>query len=262
MRWRIGLLAILLGALVLGVGGAGAAATFTDPEGDALGGAADFTQVVVSNDSDGNITFSTTIPNRASFSADDFFVIVLNTDKNVSTGTSGVDFLIGVDSTGPLLFRGDGTTFVSTPMTTLRSADGGKTITVNRSELGNTTGFGFLVFSGLGSSNSAGDDVPNSGALEYDLVIIDTLSAKFSPKKPKAGKRFRVSSTQLGLEGGATVKPDKITCVARLGGKRLAGTGCSWKIPKSGKRKLLVIVITASYQGVSETFTPWRFRVG
>jgi hypothetical protein len=164
-----------------------------------------------------------------------------------------------------VLLRGDGTTFVAAPQSTLRSADNNKTITLNRSELGDTTGFIFVVLSVLNSNDSAGDDAPDAGAWSYELdltPVLDTLAARWSPAKPKAGKTFRLASTQLRLEDGTVVKADSITCVAKLNNKRLAGTRCVWRLPKSAKGKRLVVTITARYKGASATFTPWRFRVG
>ena len=98
----------------------------------------------------------------------------------------------------------------------------------------------------------------------YDLdlkPVLDTLAAKFAPAKPKHGKVFRLATTNLRLDDGTVVKADSITCVAKLNGKRLAGR-CSWRIPANAKGKRLVVTLTAHYQGVSATFSPWRFRVG
>ncbi len=261
MGRRIFLLAAFLAVLVFGVGGAGAAVTITDPQGDAVGGAADITQVVVSNDFDGNITFAVTIADRTTFTSDDLLFIFLNTDKNSSTGVSGLDYAIVVASDGAALVRASGTTFAPSPQTTLRLADNGKTITVNRSELGDTTGFSGGVLSALVSNDAAGDP---AGPLAYDLElkpVLDTLAARYAPAKPKAGKVFRLAATTLRLDDGTTVKADSVTCVAKLNGKRLAGS-CSWRIPKNAKGKRLVVTLTAHYKGVSTSFTPWRFKVG
>ena len=64
MGRRMILVVAILAAMVFGVSGASAATTFTDLSGDAVAGAADFTQLVVSNDLDGNITFAFTFANR------------------------------------------------------------------------------------------------------------------------------------------------------------------------------------------------------
>jgi hypothetical protein len=257
---RIFLLAAFLAVLAFGVGGAEAAVTITDPQGDAVAGAADLTQVVVSNDFDGNITFAVTIADRTTFTADDLLFIFLNTDKDSTTGVSGLDFAIIVASDGATLVRASGTTFAPSPQSTLRLADNGKAITVNRSELGDTTGFSGGVVTTLVSNDAAED---TAGPVAYDLElkpVLSTLAARFSPAKPKAGKVFRVNSTTLRLDDRSAVKADSITCVAKLNGKRLAGR-CAWRIPRNGKGKRLVVTLTARYKGASATFTPWRFRV-
>jgi hypothetical protein len=261
---RIILLSAMLGLLLFGVGGAGAAATLADPQGDAVGGAADITQVVVSNELDGKITFALTIPDRTTFTSDDFLIIILNTDKDTTTGVSGSDYAIVLDSTGGALLRASGTEFAPAPQTTLALADNGKTVTINRSDLGETAGFFYFVTTGLASNSTASDDAPDSGVATYDLElkpVLSTLAARFSPAKPKAGRAFRLGSTTLRLDDRTAVKADSITCVAKLNGKRLAGR-CTWRIPKNGKGKRLVVTLTARYKGASATFTPWRFRIG
>ena len=264
MSRRIILLAAIFASLLVGASGAGAAATFTDPAGDATGGATDITGVSVSNDLDGNITISLTT-NRSVFTSDDFAVIVLNTDKNASTGVGGADYAIVVDASSAVLLKATGTTFTrDTPQTTLHATNNNMTVTINRSDLGGTTGFLFLVSSGLDSNDAAADDAPDSGAYTYDLSlkpVLNTLAAHFSPAKPKAGKTFRLAGATLRLEDGTSVKADSITCVATLNGKRLAGR-CAWHIPANAHGKRLVVVLTAHYQGATATFTPWRFRVG
>jgi hypothetical protein len=261
---RILVVSAMLALLLVGVEGAGAAATLTDPQGDAVGGAGDITQVVVSNEFDGKITFAVTIADRATFTSDDFLIIVLNTDKDTTTGIGGADYAIVLDSTGGALLRASGTTFAPAPQTTLTLADNGKTVAINRSDLGDTAGFSYFVTSGLASNSSASDDAPDSGVATYDLElkpVLSTLAARFTPAKPKAGKAFRLSSTTLRLDDRTAVKADSITCVAKLNGRRVAGR-CAWRIPRNGKGKRLVVTLTAHYKGASATFTPWRFRVG
>jgi hypothetical protein len=255
---------VLLGLLLFGASGAGAAETFTDPQGDATGGAADITQVDVSNDLDGNVTFALTIPDRAALTPDDTLVIIMNTDKDEATGTSGADFGIVVTGTTARLVRSAGGGFASAPQKSLKLAGDGKTVTVNRDELGETTGFNFAVVTTLVSNDAAEDDAPDGRLWTYDLElkpVLDTLVARFLPAKPKHGKPFRLSGTTLRVENGTVVKADSITCVAKLNGKRLAGR-CAWRIPANARGKRLVVTLSARYKGVSATFTPWRFRVG
>jgi hypothetical protein len=261
---RIVLVAGMLGLLLVGASGADAAAMFTDPTGDATGGATDITGVAVSNDATGNITISLTT-NRTVFTSDDIVAIVLNTDKDASTGVGGFDYGIGVGALGAVLLKANGTTFTRvTSQTTLQATNNNMTVTINRSDLGGTTGFTFAVRTSLVSNQAAMDSAPDTGTYAYDLglkPVLNTLAARFSPAKPKAGHVFRLAATQLRLEGGTIVKADSITCVATLNGKRLAGR-CAWHIPANARGKRLVVVLTAHYQGATATFTPWRFRVG
>jgi hypothetical protein len=262
VRRRIFFVAAVLALLLLGASGAEAAQTFTDPTGDATGGGADITQVAVSNDAAGNITLALTLANRTALQPTDTLVIVLDTDENATTGTSGVDYALRVTASGAALAHWNGSTFVASPQTTLTTANNNLTITVNRSELGNTTAFNFAAATFVGTTQS--DIAPDTGAYTYDLglkPVLNTLAARFSPAKPKHGHIFKLATTQLRLEDGSIVKADSITCLATLNGKRLAGR-CSWHIPKNARGKRLVIVLTAHYQGATATFTPWRFRVG
>src|SRR6266540_1565040 len=228
--------ACVLGLLLFGAAGANAAQTFPDPSGDGKGAAADVTQVAVSNDFDGNITFSVTFANRTSLEPDDLIFIYLDVDRNDATGPNGTEYAIGLRSSGAELLHGTDAAFAPTPATTLSTADGGRTVRINRSDI---------------------------GAWIYDLDLkpaLGTLAARFSPAKPKAARPFRLASTTLRLEDGTRVKADSIACVAKLNGRRLAGR-CSWRIPASARGKRLVVTLAAHYKGAVATFTPWRFRV-
>jgi hypothetical protein len=253
----------MLALLLLGASGAGAAASFTDPTGDATGGAADITGVSVSNDASGNITFTLTT-NRSACTSDDIVVIVLDTDRNASTGVGGLDYAIGLEASGAVLLKASGATFTGAAASTLQATNNNMTVTINRSDLGSTTGFNFAVVSSLLSNQTAAkDSAPDSGTYSYDLglkPVLNTLAAKFSPTLPRHGHAFRLAATTLRLEDGSVVKADSITCRATLNGKRLAGR-CSWRIPANARGKRLVVYLTARYQGATATFTPWRFRV-
>jgi hypothetical protein len=250
----------VLACVLACAGGAGAAATFADPAGDAVGGAADMTQVAVSNDAAGNITFGFTI-DRATLTPDDLLLILLDVDRDATTGFGGIDFGIVVTTDGPVLLRAaPGSTFAPAPQPTLYTADNGKTVVINRNDLGETQGFVFEAATALESNDNAED---TTLPFMYDLglkPVLETLSAQFSPVKPKAGKPFRLRMSSLELDDGSTVRADAVTCVARVGAKRLAGR-CSWRIPKTARGKLLTVTLTARYEGVSATFSPRVFRV-
>src|SRR6266498_5586711 len=118
--------ACVLGLLLFGAAGANAAQTFPDPSGDGKGAAADVTQVAVSNDFDGNITFSATFANRTSLEPDDLIFIYLEVDRNDATGPNGTEYAIGLRSSGAELLHGTDAAFAPTPATTLSTADGGR----------------------------------------------------------------------------------------------------------------------------------------
>ena len=251
----------LLACVLVTAGGAGAAATFTDPAGDAIGGAADITQVAVSNDDAGNITFGFTLGDRTTLTSDDLLLILLDVDRDSMTGFNGIDFGIAVTTDGAVLLRAaPGSTFAPAPQPTLRTADNGKTVVINRDDLGETRRFVFAAATAL-ESNANAEDATLPFAYDLGLKpVLESLTAQFLPAKPKAGKPFRLRTSSLRLDDGSTVRADAVTCVARVGGKRLAG-GCSWRIPKSAKGKRLAITLTARYEGVSATFSPRVFRV-
>jgi hypothetical protein len=118
----------------------------------------------------------------------------------------------------------------------------------------------FAAATALQSNESAEDETL---PFTYDLGIkpvLQTLSAQFSPAKPKAGKPFKLRMSSLRLDDGSIVRADAVTCVARVGGKKLAGR-CSWRIPRNAKGRRLTVTLSARYEGVSATFSPRVFRV-
>ena len=261
MGRRTFLAGAIAGLLLLFAPGA-AAATYTDPQGDAQAGAADITRLDVSNDVDGNITFELTFANRTALGPGDTIHIFLNSDNDSTTGQFGLDYVIVVQATGADLLRASPPSFAPAPHPTLTSANGGRTIRINRDDLGESRGFTFFVQ--VLVDRNVGDEAPDTAAFLYTLAlkpVLDSLAARFSPARPKAGKLFRVASTSLRLDDGNDVRAERITCIARVNGKRLAGR-CSWRIPANARGKRLVVTITARYRGASATFEPWRFRVG
>jgi hypothetical protein len=264
---RFILMALVLAACVIGVAGAGAAnnTVYPDPAGDAGPGNAspDVTQVEVSNDFDGNITLVITYGNRSTLGSGDFITIFLETDRNPATGRNGLDYAIGLSPSDAFMARGTASGFEPAPQSTLRVSADRRTITVNRSELGATTGFIFFMFTDV--NDAPGDEVPDGDAVfAYNLKltpVLESIVAVFAPKAPRAGAVFRVARAQLRLDEGEMVTPDRITCTATLAGKRLKGTACRWKLSRTAKKKRLVVRITATYKGVAETFLPYSFKV-
>jgi hypothetical protein len=268
--WRAAMLAAAtsLAALVMTLpAGATGSQTYTDPTGDS-GTAADLTSVIVSNDDAGLLTIALKFANRTALTADDVFIVAFDTDKNARTGSqAGTEYIIGVDGSDQSFGLGkwNGTTFDgNVPQDTLKTSDG-MTFQINRSELGNPNAFDFYVVA-LSNSSEASDDGPDGSAVwSYDLKFtpkIKSVAAAFAPAKPKAGKRFAVGATRVGLVTGETVAPSTKRCTAKLAGKALKPAGnCAWLIPKTAKGKRVVVTITVSYGGSAAVSASYAFKV-
>jgi hypothetical protein len=252
--------------------------TYTDPAGDS-GNAPDVTNVTVSNDDNGQLTFAITLPNRAAFTAADFMSLDMDTNGNLSDGVFGADYSIGIDQNGVLLFSDAAGAITPLTAQTLTSsfANTVETISINRSEIGNPSQINFSLTGSGDNVTTLGEFAPDSGVWNYQIAIATTgptgatgptgvtgpppvKLAETKPvlSKPTAGKTFTASATVT--NNGASVE-GTVNCSAKLGGKTLSGarhsvgaTGkatCSWKLPKSAHGKSLTGRIGESYQGKS-----------
>jgi hypothetical protein len=232
---------------------AASSASFADPAGD--GGGVDVSTVTVSSDDNGLITFSFTLPPALRLGFNSFLAFAVDADQNDSTGstsggTAGVDFTVGV-GIGEGLRRWNGTAFETVTDSITRTGNG--SITIPRSDLGNTRRFEFAG-SAFGFLSAGGDEkFPDSGVWMYDLQLrANSLDAVLSPSAPRAGKLFQARDFMLHLNGGETVPAATVTCRAKLGTKALASVGrCRWRIPKTGKGKRLTFTMTGSAAGVA-----------
>jgi hypothetical protein len=260
-----------------------ATSVFTDPGGDA-GTAADVAVVSVQNDASGQITFHVAL--SAAPSSTDRLELFLDSDRNPSTGDpyDGSDWVILIDfgSTSFELgtWNGSGYVDAASASTVHVSSEGTNvSLSVNASELGNTTGFDFWIDSIDGSPGSGHEDeAPDTGLWRYTLESTTPAApaaptAQFSvvaataPKTARAGHTYAAA---LGLRsdtdafaGGGPV----LTCSAREGGKTLhavpkaVGTAnlllvsCVVKVPKSARGKVLHLTITARMGDTSATKT-------
>ena len=256
---------------------AAAGGQYRDVVGDSHG-APDIQTVEVTSDPTGQITLGVTVDELMP-RPDVIGLLLLDTDWNTATGapdTFGADFMFGLSTSENAygFARWTGTDWDwTTPYTTVAVYGGhtGFSISVNRTELGNTSVFNFWTRTILGDGE-AFDDGPDEGVWNYSLAAhgpqIDSLLVKTVPAAgPKAGKRFALTPMAVVLAPQALslpATPDRFACTATLGTKKLVGSGtgrCSWKIPKKkvhGKR--LVVRATASYQGASKT-VPFAYRV-
>jgi hypothetical protein len=277
-RKPLAALALIAGALALAPSG-GAVGRYSDATGDNAG-APDITGVSVQSDAAGQIVFQISLVDLPS-PADVRTLLLLNTDMNLETGepdTGGADHYFGIDESDNTYWfvRWNGTEWEQTSYTTVRvnSNRTSATISVNRSELGNTEAFTFWVRTRAGAveANQA-DDAPEEGSWQYSLAAggpqIESVLVTTKPGfGPRAGKLFTV--TPAGLRLPEVVRsliapnPESYSCRARLAGKQLTGAGaqgCSWRLDRKSRGKRLVVELTVVYQGTTATFS-LPYRVG
>ena len=288
----------VVAASASGASGAARGATFTDPSGDVQGAAADITSVVVGDEPvSGTITLSVTAAGYAAVPDGTKFVYVyLNTDKNPLTGASGpggaeVVLAAAHDAgdSGWAVLRWDGSQFVLVPQTaTLGFTRSGDTLTwtFNKSDVGGSSGFTFIVTSVLldASDNLVGRDfAPDEGSWTYDLSsppppapvkpaapvkpLIGAPSA--GPAKPVAGKSmtvvFPVSRSDTGaalVEGTMICDPSVAGTVVRHTERFADGKArLSFVVPKSAKGRQLKVKVTIKLGTQSATRIA-TYRVG
>jgi len=249
---------------------------YTDPAGDS-GTAGDITAVTVAGDkASGQLLFRITGTNVVS-SATIPLILEIDSDANPLTGditVNGSDYEFDVDNTSYGFFHWNGSDWVATPDLSVQVSGGPSQIliSVNRSELGNTSLFNFFALT-FNITDRAFDGAPNQGAFNYSLdangpQILSVAVKKTPAAGPRAGKRFVIVPTGLKLPPDGqltppTILPTSYSCTAKLGAKRLAsGKGvCSIAIPKkNAKGKKLTVALTVNYQGATKVI-PLTFRV-
>jgi hypothetical protein len=249
---------------------------YTDPSGDSST-AGDITSVTVAGDkASGQLVFRITGTNITS-SETAPLILNIDSDANALTGDltlNGSDYEFYVDNTSYFLGHWDGSDWVATPDLSVQvlGSTGQIVISVNRSELGNTSMFNFFAIT-FNAADRAFDAAPNQGAFNYSFDAngpqILSVDVKKTPAAgPKAGKRFVIVPTGLKLPPDGqliapTILPTSYSCIAKLGAKRLAsGKGvCSIAIPKkNAKGKKLTVLLTVNYQGAKKVI-PFTFKV-
>ena len=266
--------AALTAALVLVP--AASSGEYTDPSGDGTT-AGDIVSVTVTGDkTSGQLLFRISGTNIASSETSPLF-LAIDSDANPLTGDltdNGADYSFGVDDNSYFLAHWDGAHWVETPDLSVQVS--GNTsqilISVNRSEVGNPTVFNFFAFS-FNSVNVGFDSAPDKGAYNYSFDAngpqIISVEVTTTPAAPKAGRRFVIAPTGLklppdGQTPPATVVAESYSCTAKLGAKKLAGSGtgrCTFAIPKkNAKGKRLTVRLTVNYQGATKV-VPFTFKV-
>ncbi len=253
-------LLVLVALLVLvPAGGAVASQQYADTAGDAPGGAPDITQVTLSHQLAGKVTFQIAFANRTTIAGQDEVYTGIDSDQNPATGVEGIDYLVMVYGDAPELgwiaAAGSNTMFL-VPVTWANQT---MSYVVDKALIGNpTNGFGFFVLSHTGGALSDANTelVPHSGMLSYSLAVeISKIQLAKTVTTVKAGKVFSVRGATIKLTTDEVFKPETLTAKAKIGTKSLkplAG-GLSWKVPKAAKGKKLTVTMAASYQGMAKT---------
>jgi hypothetical protein len=297
MRARPAIL-LALAALLVGVpaalGGstrvASNSATFADSIGEDPS-APDITNVVVSNDDAGLITFQINISNRPTLTADMLVLMFLDTDNNSATGdpaSLGADYAIQLEAGAVGLFQWKDGDFVAAPsQTSLTYAytSTGATIHISAVDLGRTKAVRFdaIAISGIVVDASGNPDFTNihrdaapdlgHGLYSYQVLtklVLTVTAFTTSPKPAKAGRTFSVSLAANENDTAGPVKSGTVGCAATLAGKRAAAVThavtngvatCVWRIPKTAKGRTMRGNITLTVQGVRVT-RPFAARFG
>jgi len=305
MTLRQGLLAAvaLVAALALGAATATHAAargptsvaantaTFTDPTGDATGGAPDITGVTVTSDAAGTITFAVT---ASSFSDLTDAEVYVDTDRSSATGSqSGCEFMLGGAAlgqgvTGVMVMKWDGSQWAKADVPAslaYKVTTTAVTFSISKTDLGVGTGFSFWVGTAKYDQdfNVVGeDDAPAIGLWGFDLnaapTKTSTVQATYKavigpavavPARAVAGKRFTVTFAVSRSDNGQPLTGVKMSCTPTINGKLVAHTDSlsngtarlSLVVPKNAKGKTLSVKLAVTAGGSTVTKSA-SFRIG
>jgi hypothetical protein len=290
MKARLLLLLVLAVALVampaVASGGAARQAknstTFPDSTGEDAA-APDITSVVVSNDDAGLITFQVNVSNRPALTADMYFLLLLDTDKDPNTGDKGnlgADYAIQLVPGAVDLFQWNGTTFVhaaSQTSVTFSYTPAGPVIRASASDLGKSKSFnlGVLASSGVTVDASGNPDFTNEhhdwapdlghGLYAYNVLtklVLTVTAFTVAPKPAKAGRTFSASMAANQNDTGGPVQTGTVNCSATVAGKRLVAIThavrngvavCIWRIPATAKGFTVRGLVTLHVRTASST---------
>jgi hypothetical protein len=253
--------------------------TFEDSRGE-IANAPDITNVVVSNNDAGRVTF--TIGGLPRLVEGMLVGIDIDSDNNPATGTQdalslGADYAIELVPGNANLFRWDGTSFTrrsnDPPQSTLVFSGTELAVSINAAELGNTTrfNFGVIVVTGIITdpqgnpdfSNAQFDAAPDIGHGFWNYTVrvapLRLLARNFSltPRRPQAGRSLTARLVATRSDTGAVVSGGRVACNATVGGRRIAGSGrfvgrearCIWRIPGNARGARIRGSIAVVFEG-------------
>lgn len=279
MRLGVFCFALAIAALCLArVTGAAGTASFPDPPGDS-GAAPDITAVTVANDDDGLITFTVTIANRSALGPDDAIAIpfATNTPGKAGLRDDGVNFVLGLEGSDVFLQKWTGGIMLEIAASSLRGSFSGGTLTLTVRQddlvpgypsLAAPTELAFYVI-GLvfdGAAVAAEDDAPDGADQFWSYRLVQpariVVTYFFTPRTVTAGSRFVAKLGAAWSDTGRTVKPRKVSCRAKLGGRLLKGAAagyanCSWAVPKGSDGKTIrgSVTLTSGAASITRSFS-------
>jgi len=257
-------------------------ATFPDSTGEDPA-APDITSVVVSNDDAGLITFQINVSNRPTLTQDMEFLILLDTDKNASTGADaflGADYVIDLVSGSVALFQWNGSDYVhaAAQASLIYSyAATGPIIRVSAADLGKPKAFNFGVVALSGEAvdaqgnfddtNVHRDFAPDQGHgfNGYNVLtklVLNVTAFTVAPKPAKAGRTFSASMAANENDTAGPVQSGTVVCSATVSGKRLVAVThavhngvavCIWRIPATAKGFVIRGLVTLHVRDASTT---------
>lgn len=256
MRARIGAVTALTALLLVGAGGA---ETFGDPVGDTEG--PDIDSVAITH-AGTTLTIDVHLANRPRLAADEAVQVEIDLDANAATGGDGIDLhalYVEGEPTEVLLWQNDD--YIETNRATVAWSGGGAHVNVPLALVNRAVRVEVAAL-GIGEDVETEEPVapeedpidlaPDEGVYNYTVTPVARKLTKatltFTPARPRAGKLFRLQNTALLFNDVGTVKPTATACSAKLAGKKF-GRGCSWRIPKTAKKKVLNVTVTATYGG-------------
>jgi hypothetical protein len=263
-------LAAAIGPLVLvlclAVQSASADSSASDPIGDA-GAAPDITAVSVANDGSGALAF-TVRTGAGTLSTTTAIVVSLDTDKNASTGSDGIEYLFVIDGGGWGLLKWNGSTFeqAAAPSASAVYSAGAAVFKINKSDIGVADSFVYYADSYLFDANDevvATDTAPDGTAV-YTYTLTKpaapaplrltagsiTYSAKARAGSPETVRvAVTRSDTGRGLASGTATCSVKVgtTAVHAVGSVRGGAAICTFRIPKSAHGKTLHGTVKARF---------------
>jgi hypothetical protein len=254
--------------------------SFPDPSAD-QDAAPDITSVRVTDAKDGWISFAISTPNYATLPPESVLLVAIDRDNQASTGDNGADALITTVAGEIRLERWDRQEeeWIADLLPTrarIRNSGNVVTVDIHRSELENTSRFGFAVTAAdvnvVADSVVGIDFAPDNGSFwRYTLTnkaAVRLLAARAvgAPKAPRAGKPFTITLPVRRSDTNRGITRGTVTCNVTTDGARVRATGrvgggsarCSLVVPKGASVIRGSMTVVSGGAAVSSRFS---FRV-